>query len=112
MYNTHDLNLSDSEKIGLVPILEEVGSQLEAWNMTFLDESMEMVFYNHLAGLYRRICEKRFLEPMEEDAFHEITPVSVSRAEHIKSIFEQHQITPVDRLEVLLISTHLQNMNQ
>ena len=47
MYNTHDLNLSDSEKIGLVPILEEVGSQLEAWNMTFLDESMEMVFYNH-----------------------------------------------------------------
>ena len=95
-----------------LPIIEEyikIAEEIMAKNhLVFHEENGEMMFYNHLVSLSRRIIKKSLLEEMDESMFTEISESSVALSTKICSELFIHGGCSFNRSEMFLVATHIE----
>lgn len=95
-----------------IPMIEEF-IELAERNMVkhhveIVDESHEMMFYNHLVSLARRIITKRFIDDLDDSMFSEISKEAFMLAQDVCSDLFIHGECEVNQSEIFLVATHLQ----
>lgn len=81
--------------------------RMRALPITF-GEDAEMMLSNHLMALIKRISEKKFVDPIEEEMMGELSDQAWQYArELVTPLFEEAGL-PEDRSEVFLVGTHME----
>lgn len=73
-----------------------------------LGNDADMMLSNHLMALIKRISEKKFVDPVDEEMMSEVSDKAWKYAESIVNpLFEAHGL-PVDKSELFLVGTHME----
>ena len=71
-------------------------------------EDAEMMLSNHLMALIKRISEKKFVDPIEEEMMGELSEEAWEYAQKLVGpLFEEAGLA-CDRSEVFLVGTHME----
>jgi len=89
---------------------KEALGKLDNYKISFADENAKAVFVNHIDSLETRLKDNMVLSDdiLEENILRELSEESLNIAESLVcELFEKYQ-TPISRIEVVLIATHVQ----
>lgn len=99
--------IDDQMKDKAVSYYLEAKKRAENIPVTF-GEDAQMMLSNHLMALIKRILEKSFVEPVEEDMMSDLSEKAWDYARIVAGPIFQSEGLEEDRSEIFLVGTHME----
>lgn len=99
--------IDDQMKDKAVSYYLEAKKRAENIPVTF-GEDAQMMLSNHLMALIKRILEKSFVEPVEEDMMSDLSEKAWDYARIVAGPIFQAEGLEEDRSEIFLVGTHME----
>lgn len=101
-------DIHETELPKIIEFVEIAQANMAKHHIVMGDEDHEMMFYNHLVSLSRRIISRHFVEGLDDSMFSEISEEAYSLALDVCQDLFIHGQCSINRFEIFLIATHLQ----